>query len=74
MIFTIFRDFSDFIFDLKTLKIIKKGIIFRAGTMWMRRGTQGHVAAPRGSTQRLHDVSIYLYYIYILYSKRYSAF
>ena len=24
MIFTIFRDFFDFIFDLKTLKIIKK--------------------------------------------------
>ena len=23
-----------------------------AGPAWMRRGTQGHVAAPRGPTQR----------------------
>ena len=62
MIFTNFRDFSDFIFDLKTFKIInkkkKKGMSFRAGPTWMRRGTQGHVAAPRGPTRRLRGVYI----------------
>ena len=32
--------------------------------MWMRRGTPGHVAAPRGPTRRLRGVYIYLYYAY----------
>ena len=56
MIFTIFRDFSVFFGFLKLFflfyfrfliinKNLKKG---GAGPAWMRRGTQGHVAAPRG--------------------------
>ena len=32
----------------------------------MRRGTQGHVAAPRGPAQRLRG-SLYLYLIYLLH-------
>ena len=52
----------------------KKGV-FRAGPTWMRRGTQGHVAAPRGPTLRLrgayaamwHIRNIYIYY-YIVYN------
>ena len=35
----------------------------------MRRGTQGHVAAPRGPAQRLHGAYI-LYYYYYIYIKR----
>ena len=31
-----------------------------AGPAWMRRGTQGHVAAPRGPAQRLRGAYIYL--------------
>ena len=68
MIFTIFRDFSefflifnDFIFYLNRFKINKnkKNILFlRAGPAWMRRGTQGHVAAPRGPAQRLRGAYI----------------
>ena len=33
-----------------------------AGPAWMRRGTQGHVAAPRGPAQRA-DVA-HIYHIY----------
>ena len=54
-----FRIFSDFIFDLKRLKEIKKWqkvFYFRTGPTWMRRGTQGHVAAPRGPTRCLRGV------------------
>ena len=68
MIFTTFRDFSgffrifnDFIFYLNRFKIDKKNkkIFFcRAGPAWMRRGTQGHVAAPRGPAQRLRGAYI----------------
>ena len=32
----------------------------------MRRGTQGHMAAPRGPAQRLCG-ALYLYYIYYYY-------
>ena len=47
---------------------MQKGFLFRAGPTWMRRGTQGHVATPRGPTRRLRgDVTHYLYlYIYWL--------
>ena len=38
-------------------------MIFRAGPTWMRRGTQGHVAAPRGPMQRIHIFIIYIVYI-----------
>ena len=67
MIFTTFRDFSefflifnDFIFYLNRFKINKnkKIYILRAGPAWMRRGTQGHVATPRGPAQRLHGAYI----------------
>ena len=38
----------------------------------MRRGMQGHVAAPRGPTRRLRDmmrrIYIYLYIVYNIYS------
>ena len=50
----IFRDFSDFIFDLKPFK--KKGFRFRAGPTWMQRGNPGHAAAPRGPTRRLRGI------------------
>ena len=60
MNFLFFKDFSGFLkqfflFYFRFLKIkinkkIKKG---GAGPAWMRRGTQGHVAAPRGPAQRL---------------------
>ena len=33
----------------------------------MRRGTQGHVAAPRGPTQRAYVARVYIVYIYNLY-------
>ena len=58
MNFLIFRDFSGIFricFRFKSFKIIKKinkkGVYFRAGPAWMRRGTQGHVAEPRGPTR-----------------------
>ena len=72
MIFTIlgifsvfFRIFLIFIFYLKPFfKKIKKCFGLRAGPAWMRRGTQGHVAAPRGPAQRLRGaVNLYIYYI-----------
>ena len=71
MIFTTFRDFSefflisnDFIFYLNRFKINKnKKNILRAGPAWMRRGTQGHMAAPRGPAQRLRGAYILQYYL-----------
>ena len=71
MNFTIFRIFSDFLliyFRFKLIKIIKikaKSSLFLCGATWMRCGTQGHVALPRGPTRRLRGVHIY--FIYILY-------
>ena len=75
MIFTIFRDFfefflifNDFIFYLNPFKINKKNktiFYYRAGPAWMRRGTQGHVAAPRSPAQRLRGAYI-IYSIIIL--------
>ena len=62
--FWIFPNFSDLNFYLKTLKInIKKGKK-RAGPTRVRRGTQGHVAEPRGPAQRAH-VARYILYIYL---------
>ena len=37
-----------------------------AGPAWMRRGTQGHVAAPRGPAQRADVAHIYIVYSIIL--------
>ena len=55
--------FSIFNNKKNKLKIKKMG----AGPAWMRRGTQGHVAAPRGPVQRAYVARIYLilYYTYI---------
>ena len=68
MNFLIFRDFSKFILDFKSIKTIKKykkRFIFHAGPTWMRRDTQGHVAKPRGPTRapacRGGDTCAYLY-------------
>ena len=38
-----------------------------AGPAWMRRGTQGHVAAPRGPAQRAYVARIYRIYYYYTY-------
>ena len=53
--FLIFRDFSGIFriyFRFKSIKNNekndKKGVSFRAGPTWVRRGMQGHVAEPRG--------------------------
>ena len=43
-LFSIFKEF-------KAIKKGQKGDYFRAGPTWMRRGTQGHVAEPRGPTR-----------------------
>ena len=73
--FPIFRDFFRiFLINFKILNVknnlikAKRGF-FRAGPMWMRRGTQGHVAAPREPTQRLRgDVTGARYLYLLLYS------
>ena len=39
-----------------------------AGLAWMRRGTQGHVAAPRGPAQRADVAHMYILYSIILIS------
>ena len=55
LILAIFLDFFliyfRFLDDKKQLKNGKKGVYFRVGPAWMRRGTQGHVAKPRGLTR-----------------------
>ena len=38
-----------------------------AGPAWMRRGTQGHVAAPRGPAQRAYVALLYIIYFYFTY-------
>ena len=43
-------------------------MIFRAGPTWMRRGTQGHVAAPRGPMRRLRGVHLFIFILHILYT------
>ena len=58
--FSNFRDFFGFFLNLfsifkyeKQLKKAKNGVYFCVGPTWMRRGTQGHVAEPRGPTRAL---------------------
>ena len=72
--FRFFLEFSEFIFDLNLLKTIKndkKGVYFRAGPTWVRRGMQGHVAEPRGPTRAPAwsggDTWHYLYLIVLIY-------
>ena len=76
--FSIFRDFFRIfktvfliLFSIfnnkKKLKKLKKG---GAGPARMRRGTQGHVAAPRGPAQCLRGAYILYYIIITIYIKR----
>ena len=41
----------------------------RTGPTRVRRGTQGHVAEPRGPAQRLGG-ALYLYYLFITYIRK----
>ena len=73
MNFLIFRDFFEifvnlfFIFNVKNnLKMAKKMGSFLRGTTWMRRGTHGHVAEPRGPTQAPAWCDVTGIYIYII--------
>ena len=73
--FSIFRDFFRIFLNLflflnnkNELTKGQKAGKFHVGPTWMRRGTQGHVAAPRGPTRRLRGAyaahtrrNIYLY-------------
>ena len=46
-----------------------------AGPAWMRRGMQGHVAAPHGPAQRAYVARIYIIYnLFTKYIRRSSAF
>ena len=51
---------------LKLNKKCKKGFNILRGSTWMQRGTQGHVAAPRGPTRRLRGNVTDAHYLYIL--------
>ena len=64
--FSIFRNFFQIFNNKNKLKNDKNDFIFRAGPTWMRRGTQGHVAAPRGPTRRLCGV-MYILLLLLLY-------
>ena len=45
-----------------------------AGPAWMRRGTQGHVAASRGPAQCAYVARIYhIYYFITIYKKNSSS-
>ena len=60
------------IFNSKKKKIIIKKM--GAGPAWMRRGTQGHVAAPRGPAQFAYVARIYhIYYFITIYKKNSSS-
>ena len=63
--FRIFLNLFSSLNRLKQLKNNKKGFIFHAGPTWMRRGTQGHVAEPRGPTRapawRGGDTCVHIY-------------
>ena len=66
--FSIFRDFFRIFLISFTILHIKndlnkreKGEYFHAGPTWMRHGTQGHVAAPRGPTQRCDGCALFIF-------------
>ena len=72
--FSIFRDFFwiflylfRFLNDKNELKKGQKAVLFPRGATWMRRGTQGHMAAPCGPTWRLPGEVTYVHYLYIFY-------
>ena len=53
---------------------MQKGFDFSRGPTWMRHGTQGHVAQPRGPARvtALHDVTCA--YLYLLVIEGYSTY
>ena len=61
--FRIFFKFISILNNKNELKNDKKLFIFCAGPTWMRRGTQGHVATPRGA----YAAYTYIYYLHTLY-------
>ena len=66
--FSIFRDF--FWIFLNLFRFLNNKNELKMGQKWMRRGTQGHVATPRGPTQRLRGaIFTYIYIVYNIYSK-----
>ena len=72
--FSIFRDFFRiflnlfrFLNDKDELKKVQTAVLFPRGATWMRRDTQGHVAALRGHTRRLRGV-IFIFIFYMVYS------
>ena len=65
--FWIFSLFFWFNFYLKTLKINIKKCKKRVGPTRVRRGTQGHVAEPRGRAQRAYVAWFIIYIIFITY-------
>ena len=65
--FGFLKQFFLFYFRFLIIKINKKIKKGGAGPAWMRRGTQGHVAAPRGPAQCLRGAYIYSI-IYIIFN------
>ena len=65
----IFRIYFRFLRIKKNLKRLKRGVNFRAGPTWVRRGTQGHVAKPRGPTRApaWRGGDTWLLFIFIIY-------
>ena len=60
--FWIFLNLFQFLNDKNELKKGQKVGYFREGPTWMRRGMQGHMAAPHRPTRRLRDaICIYLF-------------
>ena len=47
------------------LKKNAKSGLYPRGATWMRRGTPGHVAAPRGPTWHIY-IYIYIYLLHII--------
>ena len=50
----------------KRFLVNKKLKILGAGPAWMRRGTHGHVAAPRRLAQRLRGANILYTIVYVI--------
>ena len=59
----LFSIFKRFLVNKKLKKNLK---ILGAGPAWMRRGTHGHVAAPRRPAQRLRGANILYTIVYVI--------